>query len=1149
MTRLRATRATTADGAVTIQASAMLMDDYVHASDINSANNLVSIQEPDGCYSLLYTGATQNIMLLRQDASSDTGWVEDSLGNDFPAGQVVGAVDGDGNLVVFAVGPNQAEPDIYWSRQSKSGWSPWQKIALDNNDPGAVQVGNLAAVTVDGVVGLWVLLTPGPNDSGVGQINKVTWDQASPSWGGLIDGTDQLILEPCTIAGLGPCLLFANTSPDNPQLLNLLVQKLSESLTEFVIAQSVSLTTVAIGTQADGNSAIFIADDGEQSGSRKIQYFDGSNPDAGFVTTDTNTTAATLLVTNAGTAPLTLFALDEDNVLNLVANPMSPTPGDDFDFSLKFAAATTAVNAQGDAELIGYTPGKGMIRMWANPAAEQGHYGWSQAPIEYQPANSTLTHSSTYATTMSFIDAKGLPIANQALELRASENMSAAVAGETLLLGPAQPVTVQTDARGQVRLTMPTASLGAPALSASMPALMATGQDFVVAPDAKVKNRLSNINTTEVAQFINPEYSKDPKSLACIQQHITKVMQNVSSQPFPTVSHRVNPRADLKTPLEGGIGQSHSLCIVNGQATCAALTQEEANARIAEIAGMSEGIFSWFEDAIEAVGNAMEDAVSWTYTNVVTPVVNGVQVAINFVAGAIKVVWSGIIETVEDAFRFVESVFDAYKTGFERLYGFFGWLLSGAKKDILATTQYFDTLLTQGYTALANYAQQAEKPVDGFFTGAEDYVSKQFGAIQSALSSVNANQAIDTRPPGAAGMADTVGETVLELIEDVNSTATWLFDKITGGSSFSSGLSFQDSVLTSGVQLVENLMATFGAQIQELLDAFFTKLESLASSTQNFGQMALSVLLEAAKDLLLAVLKMLDDVIGTVLKFFATNMQAIAAGLFGAAIGSGFVQAMYGLFFPQGEASLTVQGLACLLMGFTTTVVFEAVLNEVPFPRGAEALAGGGTFPGRIMAAGIIQAVLYMLSDVIFDAVQTPWTSGKANGFLGVFILFQLSIQLIAIPIENEPSQWTWAAWGCGFSVIALQVLWVVGMVARRLRGDPIPAVFDRGPRGTLAGSILLAVCGACSLGVNIGAAFAGNTSVAQKLSAILSPLSAIIKPVKHIPVIPQPYNAIIMGVVDVISDTGGGGAKIAMFFETGKNDNEVAEATVGKVS
>lgn len=154
-------------------------------------------------------------------------------------------------------------------------------------------------------------------------------------------------------------------------------------------------------------------------------------------------------------------------------------------------------------------------------------------------------------------------------------------------------------------------------------------------------------------------------------------MANLHDKPVQLVQRRVNPRADLKFPLpiRAQPRQAYRFTVANGRAVFKTLTPEEADAAIAEIAGLRAnpalGFFDFFEDAVESIGNAFESAVNAVYVYVVKPIATGFQLAINWLADKLRIVWNGIVDTVEAAFRFVETVFNAVKTFFKKLYDFF----------------------------------------------------------------------------------------------------------------------------------------------------------------------------------------------------------------------------------------------------------------------------------------------------------------------------------------------------------------------------------------------------------------------------------------------------------------------------------------------
>ena len=129
----------------------------------------------------------------------------------------------------------------------------------------------------------------------------------------------------------------------------------------------------------------------------------GGNPRAGFRQIDTKITVTALAVASAGTNPLALFALGDKAVLQFVASPLSDKS---FDFFLRFRNILTVIGKDGDAELLGYVPAKGLLRLWqsppdhVDPPNEGTIGGWNQEPIEYPPINQKLIEQKTYSTTL-----------------------------------------------------------------------------------------------------------------------------------------------------------------------------------------------------------------------------------------------------------------------------------------------------------------------------------------------------------------------------------------------------------------------------------------------------------------------------------------------------------------------------------------------------------------------------------------------------------------------------------------------------------------------------------------------------------------------------------------------------------------------------
>jgi hypothetical protein len=1129
MTRLRSTRAASVDGAVTVQASSHLMDDYVYATDLTGETDLTAVQQTDGSYSLLYLGASGNVMSLRQNPGSDTGWSEETIDTTLQPSQVVGAADAAGRFVAFAIGSNAAAPDIYLTtRQATGTWSAPQPVAPDDSVPIFLRVTNFAALTIDGKVELFALLGPSPGHSGNSSLWRIDWSAAQPKWQYIAD-SDQNTIESCTVAGK-PGILFGNTAASDPTKVDLFTVAAPFTGVPSRLAATLAFSSLAVGTQADRNSAVFIADNGYSSGVRQIQYLDGGKPAAGFVQIDTAITATALAVGSAGATPLALFALDQKGQLQFIASPVSAGSEQSYEFFLRFTGILTATGEDGDAELLGYVPGKGLMRLWKSPPDPQSPSdptgdkgGWTHDWIKYQPLNQKLSQQSTYATTLTFYDAKGVVIAESDIELKSTEIVTATIGGEVLVLGPDQPVVCRTDGAGRVRITTPTNTLNVAGLSARMPGLMQAVEDFAIAPNYGVQERLRKITEDDVRKLVPPAYAS---SAPHIKQAVQDSMLNIPE--VHLVRQRVGAGADLRTPL--GLreqpGQAFHFRVANGRAVHRRLTNEEAAAAIAEIRlGAPAGLWDSFENLIEAIRNAFQTAAQWTYDYVVEPLVSGFKLAIKLVVDTVTFVWEGIIDTVEAAFRLAETVFEAVKTTFERLYAFYAWLLTGdVRKEIWATKRQFEKIFNQGMTALAGYARQGGSVSHTFFLDKEEFIRQVFAQIERDFGVTDTNQAIDAKPPGGLS-------TFLEIIEEASSIANWLLDKITPslGNWVGIGIDIPANLLEKARILIGQIESAFVNELAGLISGFVGRMQALVTSTQEFGNVLLATILGQAKDLVLAILRLVDSIVQHVLTFFASELLTLNTIVFGAKIDNSVAQALYDLINPGAPEDLAMLGLGSLLCAFVATPLYRLLFGEAPFPldRQDGVLTGTNKELGIfLILSGLVQGTLWCFTDIFLDVTLHKPNPPPIWVALMLAILGPSIVQLLAWPggpgavlkFETPVAKATSVAWLSGFAAPAFKFLWSLGVIAGKVKG---------GPRGSVVGSSVLCACGGLGWGMNwwMLTEKGPNASLSEWIAAGAGPMSPFVKPAHHL--LKSPVREWFLGIIDAVSDVGAGIAKV----------------------
>jgi hypothetical protein len=1068
ISNIKTNRAATPDGAVTLQASSHLMDDYIYATDLTADSDISVAQAQDGKYRLFYLGAGGNVMSLRQDPDSDTGWTEEPLNGSMTFGQVCGAIDADGTDLCFAQGPNEAAPDLSFSSRSTAGtWSPWTAIAVDGSVPSSMIVSNFAAFPIAGTTKLFAILAPTPGTFGPQQsLWTIDYTKAAPVWSYIAD-TDQNVLELCSIAGTGASILYANTNQQNPITLDLFTAAAPFSAPPAVLASAVSFTDLAVGVQndADKSSAIVISDKGYLSGTRQIQYLDGSAATPAFVRIDNTLTVSALAVTNAGSNPMSIFALDAAGILQVIASEGGGQWTAPEDLALPCTSIMTGQDPFGAGELL-YMTAKGLNRLWQSPDAE-GHPGaWTQEDIEYEARNQTISEQQTYATTFTLTDDKGARMSNQAFNLNASEIVSANVAGLIQVIGPNAPLPCVTDGAGQVRLTVPADSLNTCVYSVNATGLMNDTDGLSITPNAGVQNTLSVISTADLLKIIPAQFAPDVDQ---VQTAIHNAMAAVKSLgPIRLVKHRAGVTANFKTPIAGTPSfQPFRFSVCSGRATFQALTLAEAAALTAKNDNYPlyapNGLFDFFEDVAEAISDAVEDAVgaigNFVADYVVTPILDGIQVAINFVIDNVTFAFKGIVKFVEDAFRVVENVFNAVLTVFEDIYNFLAWLLSDARKDIWTTKNQIEQTVKTGYANMAAMAGQAAQLSPTFFADIETQVQAGFARLESLVAGMNLNDVNNSPVPTARAAADDGPlDTIIEVVDDATAVANWCLDKITssplGGLGISVNVDLTAQVTADITAFFTRVSSIVSTEIQTEISAFMTSLEGFAGSASNLGAMSLNLILEAVKDLIMLVLKVIDGISQAFLQLIANDLVAIMDTICSAPIDNWLIKGIYNIVNPGSSEDVTLLGLTALLCAFPATTVYKIIYDEAPF-RAAMSVKAVQS-PALIMS-GIIEILPYTVADIVIDASRNPTPLSR----LVFLYITPLVIEFLATPTASIPptdnlSTAKFTSWVLGFGAPALVLIY----------GGPNR--FATSPRGDPAGSSILTAFGAATLAVNI---------------------------------------------------------------------------------
>jgi hypothetical protein len=714
---------------------------------------------------------------------------------------------------------------------------------------------------------------------------------------------------------------------------------------------------------------------------------------------------------------------------------------------------------------------------------------------------------------------------DQTVHLKSTEIMSATVAAEVRVVGPDRPLPCRTDDQGRVRVTTPTRALNVAELSARLPALMAGDTDFHVTPNAGVQETMRKISIEEVRNLIPAKYKPDAEN---IQKAIQQTMSSLHDGPVALATLRVAPPADLKGRIASGAvpPKPFRFRVANGRAIFQELSESEFDAVRASLRqGQTPSPMWWgldlFEDIVETVGNAVKNGVDVVYDYAWKQLKDGIELTLRLTLGGIEhFFFDGVIKTLQDGFRFVESVFGAVGTFFKDLYEFLAWLLSDARKAIWATKKQFENYFNQAIALLADSARNSAGLSHEFFCGVEHQVDELFSQIEHRLGGITFGEAT------GATLADASSETILEVLNSGTAMADWLWDKLS--STLFGSIDIDPKVIPEIVgeatKLVQELGEAVGEEIKKQIETLVESLRKFASSVSELSKVALSVLLNEVKSIMLTVLRLLDAVTKAFLKFIGDALPTLNEGILNTPIRNALVQALYDLINPGPSERLTVLGLSALLCAFPTTVLYRLLFTEPPFPTETSTILAEPEYALAgicLRLSGLLQTSLWAGTDFAIDMgkVDKPIVS------LSLLVVMPTLMQLLAWPggpgtkpdYDTPGKMALWAAWYLGFLSPALVLGWALA------------TKFQQGPRGDPAGSAVLCAFGLSSLGCNIMSAVMNDAAVFPWIVAIAAPFSGIAKPLKFA----KPYGQPVLGVIDVASDAAAGISKLVVAKDT----------------
>lgn len=312
---------------------------------------------------------------------------------------------------------------------------------------------------------------------------------------------------------------------------------------------------------------------------------------------------------------------------------------------------------------------------------------WNEDEIMI-PKESYVQSLSGYSTEFTFQDEQGIPYQNLSLNLWANDITRVKINSTFHLLSLQNRLNLITDSNGRIRVFQPTLELSSSALVLNVPSLMVLGKTYVIKPSDIVKDQMGHITAEQLlsAKKSDGSYLLDDKhrktstaeDLAKSIRQFTNVSNTIKSSNFNRQLYLCEENTIEKA--------SYIRCNSDQNGWKITLDHDE----ITYLDLSSEEIFSYFQrmqmsydnslksffgkigDFIKKIGNKIVETV----VIVGQKIVNAIKIAAEFIVEGIKYVFNEMINIVEQALEFAQTIFQKVGVFFQDIFHWIGDIIN-----------------------------------------------------------------------------------------------------------------------------------------------------------------------------------------------------------------------------------------------------------------------------------------------------------------------------------------------------------------------------------------------------------------------------------------------------------------------------------------
>jgi len=341
-------------------------------------------------------------------------------------------------------------------------------------------------------------------------------------------------------------------------------------------------------------------------------------------------------------------------------------------------------NANGYSEAFSVTAENELYRFWQSPETEQ----WFSEVLDVPRPEDKLMTVPTHATEVFVVDGIGAPIAGARTTINAAFLSTLWVDGRSYRSSIVDPVTLTTDATGKIVILQRANALAGATLLFSTPRTPA-GQPIKVEPNSELQARMAKLTTTDVlnakdkeGNLVLPPGTKNRDKVAESLAEITKRSMDIAQaeETASAIQYKfASPRAtgfQLQSNFSSLNGTAWEIDFTSGVPIYKTTSIAAVETYRSEHAGLMTADGGFLGIDWGSVWNAIKKAVNWVIDGlkkIIVTIVDGIVKVLFEIAGKI---FEAVIKFAQQAFDFIEGVWNYLKVKLETLYEWLAFLFN-----------------------------------------------------------------------------------------------------------------------------------------------------------------------------------------------------------------------------------------------------------------------------------------------------------------------------------------------------------------------------------------------------------------------------------------------------------------------------------------